>query len=169
MAKFPGSSLVVYSRIARTPSVVYMVGLTMTGTSYSLQITVVSASSGEVITSKRIPSAIHNGLTDFLVLSDTADDDVNPCVVWLEEGHLKFVLLTSELDEKPKVMKGEAIKSILNIGLNERGHFVALRKDGTGLAMRLDKDSRGLSLIWEFAESVSHIEYLGVLTRINSK
>lgn len=149
------SSTVVYSRIARTPTTVYMVGLTMTSSSYSLQITAVSASSGEVLASKRVPSAIYNGLTDFLVLSDTADDDSNPCAVWLEEGQLKFVLLTPELDEKPKVMKGATIKGILNIGLNDRGHFVALRKDGTGLATRLDKDSGGLSLIWEFAESVS--------------
>ncbi|THH04236.1 hypothetical protein EW145_g5667 [Phellinidium pouzarii] len=150
---------VVYSRIARTPSTVFVVGLSKSVASYTLHITALSAASGEVLANTHVPSAIHNGLTDFLLLSDTSDDDSTPCVIWLEQGQLKFVPLTSELNGKPKTMKGATLKSILNIGLNEKGHFVALRSDGTGLAMRMDKDSMGLALIWEFAESASSDRY----------
>lgn len=141
----------------------------MAGSSYSLHVMALSSASGKVLSSKRIPSSIYNGLTDFLLLSDVSDDESNPCIVWLEGNDLKFVLLTPELEEKPKVMKGAAVKGIQNIGLNERGHFVALRKDGTGLAMRLDKDSRGLSLIWEFAESVSCIKINSVVNIVLMK
>ncbi|KAI5117724.1 hypothetical protein M0805_006209 [Coniferiporia weirii] len=153
------ASSVVYSRIACTPSTVFVVGLSKSFASYSLHITAISAESGEVVANAHVPSAIHNGLTDFLLLSDKADDDSTPCVVWFEQGQMKFNMLTPTLDEKPKLMKGATFKGILNIGLNERGNFVALRSDGTGLAMKLDKGSNGLALVWEFAESATSDRY----------
>lgn len=106
-----------------------------------------------------IPSSIHDGLTDFLVLSDTADDESAPYIVWLEKGALKFVRLTENLDAKTKHLKGSSFKRILNIGLNERGWFVALKEDGTGVALRTDKDSMGLKHLWEFAESAVSDRY----------
>lgn len=118
-----------------------------------------SASTGQLLADVHIPSSIHDGLTDFLVLSDTLDDESAPYIVWLEKGALKFVRLTENLDAKTKHLKGFSFKRILNIGLNERGWFVALKEDGTGVALRTDKDSMGLKHLWEFAESAVSDRY----------
>lgn len=118
-----------------------------------------SASTGQLLADVHIPSSIHDGLTDFLVLSDTVDDESAPYIVWLEKGALKFVRLTENLDAKTKHLKGSSFKRILNIGLNERGWFVALKEDGTGVALRTDKDSMGLKHLWEFAESAVSNRY----------
>ena len=153
------SSSVIYSRIARTPKTVYLVGLTKSISSYTLHVSALSASTGELLSDAHIPSSIHNGLTDFLVLSDTADDESSPFVAWLEKDALKFVRLTEKLDSKPKTLKGSSFKGISNIGLNERGWFVALEQDGTGMVLGTDKDSQGLKQIWKFAESATSDQY----------
>ena len=101
-----------------------------------------------------IPSHIHNGLTDFLVLSDETSED--PFVVWIEHGpsQLRFASLTPELKGQEKTLRGATFKSVINVGLNERGYFVALRGDGSGMVLRLDRASKGIRDVWEFSESV---------------
>ncbi|KAL5498433.1 hypothetical protein ACEPAH_2575 [Sanghuangporus vaninii] len=153
------ASSVVYSRIARTPSTVFVVGLARISSSYSLHVAALSAETGEELNTVHIPSNIHNGLTDFLVLSDETSDD--PYVVWLEhgQGQLRFASLTPELKGQQKALKGASFKSLINIGLNERGHFIALQTDGTGMALKLDRASKGITLVWEFAESAISDRY----------
>ncbi|EJD05202.1 DUF1620-domain-containing protein [Fomitiporia mediterranea MF3/22] len=153
------ASAVVYSRIARTSSTAFVVGLAKSTASYSLHVTALSADTGEELATVHIPSNIRNGLTDFLVLSDDTDD--NPYIVWLEDGQsqIRFASLAPALKGQPKALKGATFKSILNIGLNEHGHFVALETDGTGMALKLDRNSQGISLVYEFDESSSSDRY----------
>lgn len=156
----------MYSRIARTHNTVYAVGLTKSIASYSLHITALSASTGVELASAHIPSSIYNGLTDFLVLSDSDTTSQDPYVVWLERAaaaksekgesgkEIRFARLSPEMKGQPKALKGAAFKALVNIGLNERGIFVALQADGSAMALKLDRDSKGISLVWEFEESV---------------
>ena len=144
-----------------------MVGLTKSIASYSLHITALSAATGVELAAAHIPSSIYNGLTDFLVLSDTTSHE--PYVVWLEHfekaakskdsqgsgKEVRFAKLNSEMKGQPKALKGALFRSLSNVGLNDRGIFVAIQADGTGMALKLDRDSQGLSLVWEFEESVS--------------
>lgn len=140
--------------MARTSSTLFAVGLVKSVSGYTLHISAFSAATGEVIADAHMPSNIHNGLTDFLVLSDSSSED--PYIVWLEHGNkeVRFASLTPELKGQQKALKGATFKSILNIGLNEHGHFVALETDGSGMALKLNRDSKGITLVWEFAESV---------------
>lgn len=86
--------------------------------------------------------------------SDTTTLD--PRVVWLEAGSIRSVSLVPHLTKKSTSVKGSYSK-IIDIGLQEKGHFVALSTDDSGRVLGLDK--AGLKVIWEFEDSVSiHLE-----------
>lgn len=51
-------------------------------------------------------------------------------------------------------MKGSYSK-IIDIGLQDKGHFIALNADDTGRVLSLDTSKAGLKIIWEFEDSVS--------------
>ena len=146
-----------------------MIGLQKSFASYIIHVVSLSATTGEVIVSKSIPSSIHNGLTDFLLLSDTSSENSIPHIVWLEPmSHgktaseaktLKYVALTPKLDEKPKHIDKVPYREIRNIGLNEQGHFVGILESGLGRSLRITGNGvKGIQLLWEFAESVSEID-----------
>lgn len=64
------------------------------------------------------------------------------------------VSLVPSLTEKPTSVKGSFSK-IIDIGLQDKGHFVALNTDDTGRVLSLDTSKAGLKVIWEFEDSVS--------------
>jgi hypothetical protein len=86
------------------------------------------------------------------LLSDTTK--LGPRVVWLEAGAIRSVSLVPYLTEKPTSVKGPYNK-IIDIGLQDKGHFVALNTDDTGRVLSLDTSKAGLKVIWEFEDSVS--------------
>jgi ER membrane protein complex subunit 1 len=83
------------------------------------------------------------------LFSDTATR-----VVWLEAGTIRSVSLVPSLTEKPTSVKGSYSK-IIDIGLQDKGHFIALNTDGLGRVLSLDTSKAGLKVIWEFEDSVS--------------
>lgn len=162
-----GRSLVVYSRIVRTTEAVFAIGLQKSFASYTLHVVALSSSTGKVLSTHSISSSIHNGLTDFLVLSDSSSQTSMPHIVWIEHDTLKFIPLSPKLSDKPKSIKDGVYKSILNVGLNERGHFVGILSDGSARALRLNADGKsGMQMLWEFSESVRYttivlLRYMG--------
>ena len=76
----------------------------------------------------------------------------HPRVVWLEAGAIRSVSLVPYLTEKSTSVKGSYSK-IIDVGLQDKGHFIALGTDDTGRVLGLDK--AGLKVIWEFEDSVS--------------
>lgn len=86
------------------------------------------------------------------LFSDTTTLD--PRVVWLEANTIRSVSLVPYLTEKPTSVKGSYVK-IIDIGLQDKGYFIALNTDGTGQLLNLDASKAGLKVIWEFEDSVS--------------
>ena len=86
------------------------------------------------------------------LFSDTTTLD--PRVVWLEAGSIRSVSLAPSLTEKPTSVKGSYNK-IIDIGLQDKGYFIALNTDDTGQVVTLDTSKAGLKVIWEFENSVS--------------
>lgn len=84
------------------------------------------------------------------LFSDTTTLD--PRIVWLEAGAIRSVSLVPYLTGKPTSMKGSFSK-IIDIGLQDKGHFIALSTDDSGRVLTLDKT--GLKAIWDFEDSVS--------------
>ena len=142
---------IAYSRITQTSSTVFLLSLVKGPSAFSLHVTAISAT-GEYLASVDIPSSISNGIDDFLALSDETEED--PVLVWLENGQIRFASLSPSLVGQPKALKGATFKSLIDISLTNHGHFLALRSDGAGMALKADRNSKGISLVWEFEDSV---------------
>jgi hypothetical protein len=100
-----------------------------------------------------IPSSITEGSSDMVVLSSDVTT-FKPRVVWLEDGALHSVQLVPSLTAKPTVVQDSVYRKIIDIGLQSKGHFIALRTDDTGRVLKLDAEE-GLKVIYEFPDSVS--------------
>lgn len=142
------SSLVVYSNLVVTPSAIYVVGLAKSFASYTLHVTSLSPSDGEVLSSANIPSSILDGLTGFLTLTTES-----PHLIWLELGSIKTFPLVPTLKGKATTLKDAAYKQILDVGLNPYGRIVAIKADGSGSVIKLE--GNGMKSIWDFEGSVS--------------
>ncbi|THH17682.1 hypothetical protein EW146_g3182 [Bondarzewia mesenterica] len=159
------TSLVLYSKVIATHSTIYLIGVAKSFASYTLTVTTISPLTGEVLATADIPSSISDGPFGLISLQD-----VLPRVVWLEAGSIRSVQLTPELKEKPASVKGAAYDRIIDVGLGGRGHFVALKSDGSGRVLKLDTERGGLKVIWEFSDSARsdrHAEslYMGGLDK----
>ncbi|GBE86822.1 hypothetical protein SCP_1000640 [Sparassis crispa] len=151
------ASLVVYSKIIATPSVTYVVGLAKSFASYTLHVTTLSSSTGELLESMSIPSSIKDGLVDFLVLSTAGQSELTPHAIWFEDGSIRVLKLTPEIKETSSTSKGAVYKRVVDVGLSEHGQFVALKDDGTAHIFKLTED--GLKAVWEFRDSASSNQY----------
>ena len=111
------------------------------------------SSTGELVASVDFPSSIAEGPSGMLTLfSETPT--LAPRVVWLETGAIRSVSLIPSLTEKPTSVKGPYSK-IIDIGLQDKGHFIALNTNDAGRVLSLDTNKAGLKVIWEFEDSVS--------------
>ena len=137
-----------------TPSTVYVIGLSKSFATYILHVTSLSSSTGELVASVDFSSSIAEGSSGVLILSSDATT-LDPRVVWLEAGAIRSVSLVPYLTEKPSSVKGSTYSKIVDIGLQSKGHFIALNTDDTGQIFTLDANNVGLKAIWVFADSVS--------------
>ncbi|OCH86588.1 DUF1620-domain-containing protein [Obba rivulosa] len=151
------ASLVVYFKVVPTLAAVYLIGLTKSIASYTLHVSVISPDTGELVISANLPSSIRDGLTDVLLLSDSRNPELKPCMVWIESGAVRSIALSPELKGSGSTTKGSIYKGILDVGLSEHGQIVALKEDGTARVMKLEHD--GLKVIWEFADSATVEHY----------
>ena len=147
------SDSIVYTSLVVTPSTVYVIGLAKSFASYTLHVASLSSSNGEVVASVNIPSSISEGLSDMVVLSSDTTI-LEPRVAWLEAGALRSVQLVPSLTVKPTFLQGSVYRKIIDIGLQSKGHFVALKEDDAGRVLKLDAE-KGLKVIYEFPDSVS--------------
>jgi len=147
------SDSVIYTKLIITPSALYVVGLAKSFASYTLHVTSLSPSNGEVIASVDIPSSIAEGSSDMLTMSSDMTT-LQPRVVWLEAGAIRSVQLVPKLSAKPSFVQGSVYSKIIDIGLQSKGLFVALKTDDASRVLKLDAEE-GLKVIYEFPDSVS--------------
>jgi hypothetical protein len=146
---------VVYAKLVTTPSTVYVIGLTKSLASKTLHVSSLSTSTGELVTTTNIPLTVAVGLSDVLVVSSDAAIPI-PRVVWLEAGTIRSIELVPNLTNKPTSVTGSTYTGIVDIGLQSKGHFVALTVNGTGRIHKLDVDK--LKVLWDFPDSVSSLQ-----------
>lgn len=139
------SSLTMYSKLVATADAVYVVGVSKSFASFTLHITSLNPSTGAVLSTRPVSSSITEPLSELLVLSSSHPDSQgklrNSHVVWLEQGILKYVLLTSKLDGKTKSLKGLSIRKIVDAGLSDNGHFVAITVAGVNKVVMMEGDN----------------------------
>ncbi len=105
-----------------------------------------------MVASTNIPLSVAVVPSGVLTLSSDAAS-LFPRFVWLEAGTIRSMALAPGLTEKPTSVTGPAYTRIVDIGLHNKGHFVALTENGSGRILKLDVDK--LKVIWEFTDSVS--------------
>ena len=132
-------------------STIYAIGLAKSFASYTLHVTALSLETGELLTTRNIPSSIENGSDDFFALSPSTSED--PRLVWIEKGVVKSVALTPKLANNPQGLKGSTSARIIDVGLSGHGLFVVRKEDGSASVFRLDQGA--IESIWDFADSVS--------------
>ena len=120
--------------------------------SYTLHVSTLSLSTGQVIISANIPSSIVDPLAHFAVL--TRPNTTQPQALWIEEETLRFVGLTPTLKEKGRQLQGTGYTRIMDIGLNDQGHAVVSRKESSSFVLKFDEVNSAKS-VWEFVVSVS--------------
>ncbi|KAH7927025.1 DUF1620-domain-containing protein [Leucogyrophana mollusca] len=146
-------SLIMYSQVIVDHSTVYGIGLAKSVASYTLHVTALSISSGEVTASVNIPANIADGLSDFLGVSAGSGSAVTPCIAWLEQGAIKAALLKPDLKGQIMAIPALKYKSIVDVGLTRNGQFMAVKDDGAAQVLHLDAQTSSLRPIWEFAGS----------------
>jgi len=147
------SSLVVHSKLILTTDALYVVGIAKSIASYTLHVSTLSPSTGQVIVSANIASSIVDPLAHFAVL--TRPNTTQPQALWIDQETLKYVGLTPTLNEKAKTLKGTDYARILDVGLTDQGHAVISRKDGSSFVLTLDGEANSANSVWEFVDSVS--------------
>ncbi|KDR78137.1 hypothetical protein GALMADRAFT_94668 [Galerina marginata CBS 339.88] len=146
-------SLVINSRLIQTADALYAVGVAKSTASFTVHVTSLSPSTGEVVQSSHIPSSITDPLNQFIVL--TRPDLSKPVALWLEQGTVRYVGLTPTLKEKAKPIKGIGYAHIVDVGLNDHGHAVVVRTDGSSFVLKLVGEIGLASSAWEFEDSIS--------------
>ena len=147
------SSLVIHTHLLLTDDAVYAVGAAKSIASYTLHVSVLCPTTGELLTSANLPSSIANPLREFMVL--TRHDTDSTHAIWLENGFIKSLVLTPKLSNKPSTVKGAGYAQILDVGLSDHGQLVATREDGASRVLKLEEDGLSLTSIWQFENSVS--------------
>jgi len=149
------SSLVIHTHLLLADDAIYAVGAAKSVPSYTLHVSVLSPTTGELLTSANLPSSIANPLREFMVL--TRDNTDSTHAIWLENGLVKSLVLTPKLSNKPSTVKGAGYTQILDVGLGEHGQLVATREDGASRILKLDEDGLSLTSIWQFENSVCNV------------
>ena len=148
---FNFSALVVHSKLILNSDTLYVIGMAKSFASYTLHVSTLSPSTGQVIISANILSNIVDPLAHFAVL--TRPNTTQPQALWIEQETLRFVGLTPTLKEKGKQLKGTGYTRIRDIGLNDQGHAVVSRKEGSSFVLKFDEVNSAKSA-WEFVDSV---------------
>ena len=149
---FHYSSFVVHSKLILSSDALYVIGMAKSIASYTLHVTTLSPSTGEVIASANLASSITDPLAHFTVL--TWPNTTQPQALWIEEETLRCVGLTPTLNQKGKILQGTGYTKILDVGLNDQGHAVISRTEGSSFVLKFEGELNSAKSAWEFVDSV---------------
>ncbi|KAI0069755.1 hypothetical protein K474DRAFT_1713951 [Panus rudis PR-1116 ss-1] len=125
-------SLVIYSDVVATPDAIYLLGLAKSFASYTLHVSTLVPTTGELVHETSVSSSITGGPEDLVVLSRPSA--YRPVVAWLEQGRIHSLALSPELHSskaiKPTVNKGSTYLRLQDVGLRDEGLFVGIKEDG---------------------------------------
>ena len=147
------SSLVVNTKLALNADALYVIGIAKSVASYTLYVNTLSLSTGQAIASAHLPSNIVDPLAHFAIL--TPSNATQPQVLWIEQETLRSIELTPTLGGKGKILQGTGYTKILDVGLNDHGHAVISRKEGSNFVLRFEVNLA--KSVWEFVDSVSFL------------
>jgi len=133
---------------------VYLVGFAKSFASYTLHVTTLSVTTGELIASVNIPANIKDEQSKFVAVSSQIGPTITACVNWLEGSTLKAAVLTPDLKGQIMALPGVKYDRISDFGLSTNGQFLAIKEGGAAHVMHFDPQASSLRPIWEFGDAV---------------
>ncbi len=153
------SSLVTYTKVFSTSYAVYVVGVAKSTASYTIHITALSSSTGQVLNDVNVPSNIADPVSDLTLLSLHVPHDYRPRIAWLEDGHVKSKALTPDLKNAVGKVKTVQFEKLLDVGLNDYGHFIGLKKGEPARVLKMEEDGTSIQLLGEFEKVQVQISF----------
>lgn len=175
------SSLVMYTDIYPDThaSILYVAGFAKSVKSYTLHVTTLDLTTGQVIASVNIPASIANVHTDYLLLgparaasssttttSSGANVDVfGPSLVWLSPSStasnaplsIFSAPLSPALKGKVLTIPNTSYKRIQDVDLSGNGFFMAVQDNGTAEILAYETGGSPVRVVWDFGDVVSRI------------
>ena len=148
------SSTTFFTKIVRSSTALYVIGLTKSFRSYTLTVVSLNPMNGEVIETANVPSDLAD-LDNYHVILGTNRGPTT--LVWLEGESVKTVTLTADLSQTSKTTstKYGPYGRILDLGVEELGYLAAIKKDGEADIYKIDRDGLGIKKLASFDSSVS--------------
>ncbi|KDQ19878.1 hypothetical protein BOTBODRAFT_27299 [Botryobasidium botryosum FD-172 SS1] len=141
------ASLVLFSRITATPSAVFVVGLTKSFASYTIQIVQLDLQTGLPLAVKDV----HSSVTSVADVLGPLSHETLSTVVWLENGILKTVALTPGLKSlSPAISKGPQYRKLVDVGMEAHGAFAAIDEDGNAHVLNVKENDAGSLVVGSF-------------------
>nr|CDI55417.1 duf1620-domain-containing protein [Melanopsichium pennsylvanicum 4] len=165
-------------RVVANKDKVYLVSLLRNNNSAynSLSVTILSAHTGEMLTTHQIPSGLNNA-ADVVILPWTQLPNLPPTanpgswVAWLnKDGTVRAAPLDppNKRLAQPQVLYPKRPEStftgLTDVGLSSKGLFIARRSDGLAQVLKLSADAKFTSF-WEFEEDAYDAVYTGTYDR----
>ena len=161
------SSTTVFTKIVRSSTALYVIGVTKSFRSYTLTVVSLNPGNGEVIETVNIPSDLAD-LDNYRVLLGPGRGPTT--LVWLEGESVKTVTLTADLSQIKKATstKYGPYDRVLDLGVEELGYLAAIKKNGEADIYRIDRDGLGMKKVVSLDSSVSeqHWMSLRIFTRL---
>jgi len=149
-----GSSTTLFTKIIRSSTALYVIGLTKSFRSYTLTVVSLNPENGEVIETVNVPSDLADH-DDYRVLLGTNRGPTT--LVWLEGESVKTVTLTADLLQIKKATstKYGPYDRVLELGVEELGYLAAIKKNGEMDVYKIDRDGLGMNKVVSLDSSVS--------------
>lgn len=161
------SSTTVFTKIVRSITALYVIGVTKSFRSYTFTVVSLDPANGEVIETVNIPSDLAD-LDNYRVLLGPSRGPTT--LVWLEGELVKTVTLTADLSQIKKATstKYGPYNRVLDLGVEELGYLAAIKKNGEADVYRIDRDGLGMKKVVSLVSSVSdqHRMSLRIFTRL---
>jgi hypothetical protein len=161
------SSTTFFTKIVRSSTALYVIGLTKSFRSYTLTVVSLNPENGEVIETVHVPSDLADH-DNYRVLLGTNRGPTT--LVWLEKESVKTVTLTADLSQikKATTTKYGPYHRVLDLGVEELGYLAAIKKNGETDVYRIDRDGLGMNKVVSLDSSVSeqHRVSLRIFTKL---
>jgi hypothetical protein len=161
------SSTTFFTKIVRSSTALYVIGLTKSFRSYTLTVVSLNPVNGEVIETANVPSDLAD-LDSYRVLLGANRGPTS--LVWLEGESIKTSTLTEDLSQIKKTTstKYGPYSRILEVGVEEFGYLTAIKTDGEAHIYRIARDGLGVNKVASFDSSVSeqHQTLLQIFTKL---
>lgn len=146
------SSLIIYKKLILTSNAIYVIGVAKSFASYTLHVTSLNPLTGEVIQSSDIAANIVDPWSEFTVVTPSSEQ---PVALWLEQGNLRYVMLTPNLKAKVRATDVSGYAQVKGVGTSDFGQVVLVRRNGMGVVMKVEDNPISVQKLWEFKDAVS--------------